>query len=160
VHARVANGDLHARATIASGDLLPLAVSMNLMLERLARSLAAESALGGLEYEVQQLTRAVGDLARGRLRHPVVLPGSSPLARLAQQVEALRQGIVQLIQVVQSQARQITTTADNVQQGLAYLAQQNASSELADILHELTQAEQTIHALSRAIEQHLARLQV
>lgn len=55
VQARMANGNLRARARLTSGELLPLGASLNLMAERLAH----------LEYAdtyAQRLTRALQDL--------------------------------------------------------------------------------------------------
>jgi hypothetical protein len=159
VHARVANGDLSARATISSGELLPLAISLNLMLERLSRSLAAEYLLGGMEAEVQRLTYAVGELAQGHLRQPVALPGGGPLAQLAQQIERLRLSILQLVQTAQNQAQHLLAAADNVEQGTRFLAQQ-APSELAETLDHLLRAERQVTAISQQIQQAAMRLRI
>ncbi|MBA3823684.1 MAG: methyl-accepting chemotaxis protein [Ktedonobacterales bacterium] len=96
VHARVANGDLTARAPTVKGELLPVAVSLNLMLERLSRSLAAESALGGMEQSVQRLNDVVSQLAQGNIRHPIPQQAFGPLNPVAYNLEQLRNGFVQV----------------------------------------------------------------
>jgi hypothetical protein len=55
VQARMANGHLQVRARLVSGDLLPLAASLNLMAERLQR-------LGQTEGYAQAQSRALSDL--------------------------------------------------------------------------------------------------
>lgn len=159
VYARVANGDLSARATISSGELLPLAIGLNLMLERLARSISAEYQLGGMHAEVQRLAYAVGELAQGNLRQPVALPNGGPLAQLAQQIERLRLGIVQLVQTAQAQSQNLLAAAENVEQGTRYLAQQ-APPELAETLDQLLHAERQVTALGQQMQQMTARLHV
>jgi HAMP domain-containing protein len=96
VHARVANGDLSVRAPIAGGELVPLAISLNLMLERLSRSLAAETALGGLEFNIQRLSEAVTQLARGQIQYPIPQNGMGNLTPVAINLEQLRNGFVQV----------------------------------------------------------------
>ncbi|MBA3824233.1 MAG: methyl-accepting chemotaxis protein, partial [Ktedonobacterales bacterium] len=71
VHARVANGDLAARAPIVGGELVPLTISLNLMLERLNRLQIAENTLGNLEMSVQHLSQVLAELAQGRIATPV-----------------------------------------------------------------------------------------
>jgi tetratricopeptide (TPR) repeat protein len=61
---RVANGDYSARASLQNNELFPLAISFNLMAERLNR-------IGRFEREYQRLEKAVQVLieARARLAH-------------------------------------------------------------------------------------------
>lgn len=107
VHARVANGDLSVRAPVTSGELVSLAISLNLMLERLSRSMAAESTLGGLEQNVQQLGHAVAELAQGRLRYPIPQEGMGRLTPIAYNLEQLRAGILSVMRQCSAQAERI-----------------------------------------------------
>jgi len=73
VQAQLANGNLKARANLASGVLMPLAGSLNLMAERLAR-------LGQINQYTQRLMRALSDFCIA-LEHspagaPLLIPSS------------------------------------------------------------------------------------
>jgi HAMP domain-containing protein len=107
VHARVANGDLSARAPVAIGELAPLAVSLNLMLERLARSSAAESLLGGLEQQVQRLTAAAAQMAQGQLGYPVPQQKVGQLSPLAHYLEQVRMGILGIVHTADQRVLQV-----------------------------------------------------
>jgi len=73
VQAQLANGNLRARANLASGVLMPLAGSLNLMAERLAR-------LGQINLYTQRLMRALSDfclaLERSPAGAPLIVPAS------------------------------------------------------------------------------------
>src|SRR5579875_239654 len=73
VQASLANGKLQTRATLTSGVLLPLAGSLNIMAERLAR-------LGEINVYAKRLTRALNDLClafeHARNGSPLVIPES------------------------------------------------------------------------------------
>jgi hypothetical protein len=73
VQAQLANGNLRARANLASGVLMPLAGSLNLMAERLTR-------LGQMNTYTQRLMRALDDLCvtleRTPAGSPLVVPAS------------------------------------------------------------------------------------
>lgn len=73
IQARLANGDVRARASIADGDLWPLAYGLNHMADRMMRSEQRQ------RY-AQQIIKAVGDLSlaleRSDGRTPFVLPAS------------------------------------------------------------------------------------
>jgi HAMP domain-containing protein len=114
VHARVANGDLTARAPIVSGELVSLAVSLNLMLERLARSQAAETALGDLEYSIQRLNEAASDLAQGQIARSLPQHGFGPLAPIAYNLEQVRHGFVQVARNSAAMVDRISTTTHEV----------------------------------------------
>jgi hypothetical protein len=62
VHAQIANGNMRTRAQINSGDLLPLAGSFNLMVERLSRNDRADDYL-------RRLTKLLNDLSVALERH-------------------------------------------------------------------------------------------
>lgn len=67
VQAQLANGNLKARANLASGMLLPLAGSLNLMAERLTR-------LGQANVYAQRLIRALSDFSVAVERSPAGTP--------------------------------------------------------------------------------------
>jgi hypothetical protein len=73
IQAQLANGNLHARATLKSGALMPLAGSLNLMADRLMR-------LGQMNVYMQRLVRALGDLSiafeRSAAGAPFIAPTS------------------------------------------------------------------------------------
>ncbi len=73
VQARLANGNLRARARLSGGELLPLAASLNLMADRLMR-------LERTDIYAQRLTKALAELsiAIERYRHgaPFMMPAS------------------------------------------------------------------------------------
>lgn len=65
VQARVANGDYSARVSLQENELLPLAVSFNILAERLGRHRSIEQDYHRLEGALQQLLEACSALARG-----------------------------------------------------------------------------------------------
>lgn len=74
VQARLANGNLRARARLSGGELLPLAASLNLMADRLMR-------LEQYESYAQRLSKALTELSvaidRYRMGGPLILPLSA-----------------------------------------------------------------------------------
>src|SRR5690348_2657831 len=71
VHARVANGDLSARAPMHANDpLLQLTVSLNLTLDRLARGAMSAVNLEAMDQEVAVLSTYIAELARANLHRP------------------------------------------------------------------------------------------
>jgi len=73
VQARLANGNLRARARLAGGELMPLAASLNLMADRLMR-------LEQTDFYAQRLARALSELSlaieRYRNGAPFIMPSS------------------------------------------------------------------------------------
>lgn len=67
VQAQLANGNLKARANLASGVLMPLAGSLNLMAERLTR-------LGQINQYTQRLMRGLSDFCTALERSPAGAP--------------------------------------------------------------------------------------
>lgn len=64
VQSRVANGDYSARVSLQENDLLPLAVSFNILAERLGRTKNIEQDYHRLEGAVQHLLEVCASLAR------------------------------------------------------------------------------------------------
>jgi hypothetical protein len=127
VHAQAANGDLSARATITSGGLAPLAISLNLMLERLARSRTAEYALGDMEQNLRYLEQAIATLALGHFDQPVPQRAWGALTPIALQLEQVRVAVGEVI-------RQATMHADHVRSASASLV--DGTTALAVYLRE------------------------
>ena len=157
VHARVANGDMSARAPISGGELVSLAVSLNLMLERLSRSLAAESALGGMEQSVQRLNSAISELAQGRIGRAIPQQGFGQLSPIAYNLELLRSGFVQVARNSQTMVDHIRTTAHEMLtmnhalvDGLAQRATPDEQTYTHDMQARLGQME---HDLTQVIDQ-------
>lgn len=73
VQARLANGNLRARASLTSGELLPLAVSLNLMAERLSRVEQVNTYARGLSEALQELSMAI---ERFKRRGSFIVPPS------------------------------------------------------------------------------------
>ncbi|HEX7737558.1 MAG TPA: hypothetical protein VF458_22105 [Ktedonobacteraceae bacterium] len=67
IQAQLANGNLKARANLATGVLMPLAGSLNLMAERLTR-------LGQINQYTQRLMRALADFCLALERSPAGAP--------------------------------------------------------------------------------------
>jgi hypothetical protein len=83
IQARLANGDLRARALLIKGDLLPLAVSLNLMAERLAHLEDASQYARCLTRALQDLIIAVEQTHKGRAFHvPPSCQGFPEIRRL------------------------------------------------------------------------------
>ncbi|HLW02222.1 MAG TPA: hypothetical protein VKT82_26440 [Ktedonobacterales bacterium] len=79
--ARVANGEYGARISLQKNELLPVAVSFNLMAERLSRNEQAQQAYRRLTAAVQQLLEAF--VALGQQMEPA---GFTPTGTLADQL--------------------------------------------------------------------------
>jgi len=71
VQARLANGNLRARANLSGGELLPLGASLNLMADRLARTEQSDNYARGLSRAVQELSAAIDQYKRGK---PFIVP--------------------------------------------------------------------------------------
>lgn len=138
VHARVANGDLSARAPTRPGDpLLQLAVSLNLTLDRLARTTLSAANLGALEQEVAVLSQYITDLARANLHQPAPARQLPRLAPLAYNLEQLRTGILQAIQQARSLVERIGSAEARVaQQARTLQAHEPADPEALDRLRQ------------------------
>lgn len=75
--ARVANGDYSARISLQNNELLPVAISFNLMAERLSRNERLEQAYRRLEQALQRLLETL--MALGQDSVPIALPPTGTL---------------------------------------------------------------------------------
>ena len=108
VQAQIANGHLKARANLTHGALLPLAASLNLMGERLAR-------LGQNNAYAIRLTQGLADLSRAFEHHmrgePFVIPAScTELLEINRLLVAMRMRSVIVPPSLQSAAQKTGTT--------------------------------------------------
>ena len=81
------------------------------------------------------------------------------MAQLAQQLERLRAGIVQLVQATHTQVRHLLAASENVEQGIRHVEQQ-VPAELAETLDRLLQAERQVTMMGQQIQHMMTRLQV
>ncbi len=108
VQAQIANGHLKARANLTHGALLPLAASLNLMGERLAR-------LGQNNAYAIRLTQGLADLSRSFEHHmrgePFIIPASCiDLLEINRLLVAMRMRGVVSPPSLQSAAQKTATT--------------------------------------------------
>jgi len=163
VHSRVANGDLQARASITSGELLPLAAGLNLMLDRLARSLAAEHRLGDFEQDMSRFNEAVFALGQGQIRKAIPLHQVGRLEPLAISLEQLRQRLVETFNRGSMLVREITRLSSVL---LTALQQQDVYLQAAHHeWHQLRSARTHIYNVREEIKaqydlfDHMVRIQ-
>jgi hypothetical protein len=105
VQSRVANGDYSARVSLQENDLLPLAVSFNILAERLGRSKNIEQDYHRLEGAAQHLLEVCASLARGAA--PKALHATGTV------IDRIYPYLVRLQQVA-SRLPQVSTMADDL----------------------------------------------
>jgi len=154
VHSRVANGDLAARAPTISGNLLlTLAVSLNLMLERLMRSSTAQSTLENVEQQITFISQYANELGRGNLGMPLPAQRLGQLTPIANSLEQLRMGMLQVTRTTYSIVEQITTEANYAS------SRQNAEiqsqQEYDETTRQIGQSIEKLQQLSTSLEQYL-----
>jgi methyl-accepting chemotaxis protein len=133
VHARVANGDLAARAPTRSGDpLLQLAVSLNLTLDRLARSAQANVNLDALQQEISTLSRYLEGLPQSNLKQPAPTQQIRRLAPLAFSIDQLRLGILQAIQNARTLVERVGIDVNGLGQQVQQLSLSGHADETAE----------------------------
>jgi uncharacterized protein YoxC len=144
VHSRVANGDLTARAPTTSGSLLlSLAVSLNLMLERLSTTTAAQNTLEGLQQQIAWLNNHTLALAQGRIQRPVTQHNMGYLTPIARHLEQLRTSIVQLTQSMAAFAQQIDDLEQTAQLQVQVIERDpHAAGEVIPQLRQTLEREQ------------------
>ena len=77
VHAAVARGQWDARAGTASGELLPIAISLNLLLDRLGRLSRDHETLARVNCTAQELAQALQQMRHGYPYVPPAYTGTS-----------------------------------------------------------------------------------
>jgi hypothetical protein len=120
-HARVAAGDYSAR-THVEGDLLPLAVSLNLMLERVESFVHGEHERERMETAVAGLAELAGRVGQNSLgRLPV--PTGTALDGLSIAIKQMQTNVNQRLARVQQSAAALMTTVSRCQDGLLPVAE-------------------------------------
>jgi methyl-accepting chemotaxis protein len=156
VHARVANGDLGARAPTPSGDpLLLLAVSLNLTLDRLARSTMSAVNLEAMEQEMAILSRYIAELAQADLRHPAPEQRLRRLAPLARSLDQLRSGILQAIEYTRAMVEQIGTENQAIGQQVRRLPPAGPADP--DLIGQIQREVEEVHAATASLYQYLSQ---
>ncbi|MBE3559270.1 MAG: hypothetical protein IMW89_08600, partial [Ktedonobacteraceae bacterium] len=127
VHARVARGDFAARAPTIAGPLLPIAVSLNLMLDRLKALSERGARYDQLMREGRVLQEALARLAQGQS----AFSDESQAAASAGELRPLFLGLIHLQRMQQNQWRRLTHRLEWMN---------NLTRRLGEALHELRHA--------------------
>jgi hypothetical protein len=120
-HARVAAGDYSARAHV-EGELLPLAVSLNLMLERVESFVHGERERERMETAVAglaELAGRVGQESQGRI--PV--PTGTALDGLSIAIKQMQTNVNQRLAKVQRSAAELMATVSRCEESLLPVAE-------------------------------------
>ncbi len=114
VHSRVANGDFNARATVGSGELMGLGVSLNLMLDRISRLRGAESALNAVEQGGRMLAQYAWELGAGHLQSAPPQTGSPLLDAIASALDQMRRTLYGQISTLTGSLQSVTHAGDEL----------------------------------------------
>ena len=110
IHARVARGDFAARAPTIPGPLLPIAVSLNLMLDRLSSLSHRGARYDQILQECKLLQDAVERLGQGL----PALPENQTLAQSTTELRTVFLGLVHLQRLQENQSRRLTGTLESM----------------------------------------------
>lgn len=171
VHARVARGDSAARARIERGELLPIAGSLNLMLDRLSNLNRASVEHARLDRAIQLVVEAAQGLAMNDDRALAVLsaPTNTPLDGVAialshlrtrikemsvglRQLEQARQASHELTEIVNQQGQFITN------EGVALDGSAGALGRLASELEQVAQALELLSGTLPSSQRQMAQI--
>ena len=120
-HARVAAGDYSARAHV-EGELLPLAVSLNLMLERVESFVHGEHERERMETAVAGLAELAGHVGQeSQARLPV--PTGTALDGLSIAIKQMQTNVHERLAKVQQSATALMATVGRCQDGLLPVAE-------------------------------------
>ena len=120
-HARVAAGDYSARAHV-EGELLPLAVSLNLMLERVESFVHGEHERERMETAVAGLAELAGRVGQeSQARLPV--PTGTALDGLSIAIKQMQTNVHERLAKVQQSATALMATVGRCQDGLLPVAE-------------------------------------
>lgn len=110
VHARVARGDLAIRAPHIVGPLLPIAVSLNLMLDRLSAMSQRGSKYDQVAHECGMLQEAIERVGQGQAPW---LP-DQPIPQGTIELRAAAHGLMHLHRLHESQWRRLGSTLESI----------------------------------------------
>ncbi|BCL78376.1 hypothetical protein ccbrp13_08410 [Ktedonobacteria bacterium brp13] len=110
VHARVARGDIRARAQAISGPLLPIAISLNLMLDRISALAQRGEKYDQLANECRTLQEGVERLGQGSA------PWSEDqtMPRGATELRSVYLGLAHVYRMQESQKRRIAASMESM----------------------------------------------
>jgi hypothetical protein len=110
VHARVARGDIRARAQAISGPLLPIAISLNLMLDRISSLAQRGEKYDQLANECRTLQEGVERLGQGSA------PWSEDqtMPRGATELRSIYLGLAHAYRMQESQKRRIAASMESM----------------------------------------------
>ncbi len=114
VHSRVANGDFSARATVGSGELMGLGVSLNLMLDRISRMRGAESALNAVEQGGRTLAQYAWELGAGRLQSAPPQTGAPLTDAIAAALDQMRRALYGQISALTNALQSVTRSGEDL----------------------------------------------
>lgn len=120
-HARVAAGDYAARAHV-EGDLLPLAVSLNLMLERVESFVHSEHERERMETAVAGLAEMAGKVGQESMGQ-LPVPTGTALDGLSIAIKQMQTNVNQRLTRVQQAVTSLITTVNRCQDGLLPVAE-------------------------------------
>jgi hypothetical protein len=149
IHARVARGDFAARASTVPGPLLPIAISLNLMLDRLSSMTQRSARYEQLVQESRTLQVAVERLGQG-------LPAWSPNQPAPQSQTELRSvflGLVHLQRFQEGQWRRLSGTIDSMGNLVRRLREALAEVRRSTIFEGNSQASFERMILDRALRE-------
>jgi hypothetical protein len=121
-HARVAAGDYGARARVTRGELMPLAISLNLMLERVEAFVAGERERSRLETAALSLAEVAGRVSQGNLIDTPTLTGTA-LDGLAIALGQMQTNLSRRLLRVRQSADQVVAAIARCQDGLRMAAE-------------------------------------
>ncbi|HEU5229753.1 MAG TPA: hypothetical protein VFU49_18180 [Ktedonobacteraceae bacterium] len=110
IHARVARGDFAARAPTIPGPLLPIAVSLNLMLDRLSSLSHRGAKYDQILQECKLLQDAVERLGQGL----PALPENQTLSQSTTELRTVFFGLIHLQRLQENQSRRLTGTLESM----------------------------------------------
>jgi hypothetical protein len=110
VHARVARGDLAIRAPHIVGPLLPIAISLNLMLDRLSAMSQRGSKYDQIAYECGMLQEAIERVGQGQAPW---LP-DQPIPQGTVELRAAAHGLTHLHRLHEGQWRRLGSTLESI----------------------------------------------
>ncbi|GCE23546.1 hypothetical protein [Dictyobacter kobayashii] len=110
VHARVARGDMVARAPTVSGPLLPIAISLNLMLDRISALSQRGAKYDQLAQECRVLQEGVDRLGQGL---PPWAP-NQPMPQGAAELRSVYLGLAHIQRRQESQWRRVGGSMDSI----------------------------------------------
>ncbi len=110
VHARVARGDIIARAPTVPGPLLPIAISLNLMLDRIAALSQRGAKYDQLTYECRMLQEGVERIGQGL----PPFPSDQKMPQAAAELRSAFLGLAHVQRIQESQWRRVNNTLESM----------------------------------------------